>query len=88
MKYVRAGGRLRDGSLRVDLERRVVVDDAVLVDDAAVAVIGVLVDAEVGHQHDIVAEGLPEVAQRAGASACVSLPRWCAVAEAPPRTAP
>ena len=37
---------------------------AVLVDDPAVAVIGVLVDAQVGHEHDRVAELGAQVAQR------------------------
>ena len=35
-----------------------------LVDDAAVAVVGVLVDAQVGHDHDVVADVAAQVAQR------------------------
>ena len=48
---------------RVALERGVVVDGAVGVEHAAVAVVGVLVEAEVGHQHDVVADLVAQVAQ-------------------------
>ena len=47
---VSAGTGLGHRGLGVDLERRVVVDVAALVEHAAVAVVGVLVDAEVGDQ--------------------------------------
>ena len=60
---VGAGSGLGDGRLGVDVERGVVVDHAVLVEDAAVAVVGVLVDAQVGHQHDVVAEVGAQIAQ-------------------------
>ena len=50
--------------LGVDLERGVVVDVAALVEHAAVAVVGVLVDAQVGDQHDVVAEVAAQVGQR------------------------
>ena len=46
---------------RVELEGGVVVDLAVGAEHAAVAVVGVLVEAEVGHEHDLVAH---RVAQR------------------------
>ena len=61
---VRPGSRLGDGGLGIDAERRVVVDHAVLVDDAAVPVVGVLVDTEVGHHHDVVAEIGTQITQR------------------------
>ena len=47
----------------VELERGVVVDVAVGSDDAAVPVVGVLVDAEVGDQHQLVTDRGSEVAQ-------------------------
>ena len=49
---------------RVALERRVVVDLAVGVSDAAVPVVGVLVEAVVGHEHQRVADLVAQVAQR------------------------
>ena len=62
-----AGGGLRDRNLRVDVERGVVVDHRRRVahrarEDSAVAMVGVLVDAEIGDQYDTVADGLGEVA--------------------------
>ena len=48
---------------RVDGERRVVVDAAVVVEHAAVAVVGELVEAEVGHDDGGVADLGPHVAQ-------------------------
>ena len=50
--------------LAVELEGGVVVDLAVVGEQPAVAVRGVLVEAEVGHQHDLVAEGVAQLAQR------------------------
>ena len=50
--------------LGVALERRVVVDLAAGGEDAAVAVVGVLVEAVVGHQHERVADLVAQVAQR------------------------
>ena len=47
----------------VDLQRGVVVDVAVLVEHAAVAVVGVLVDAQVGDQHDVVADVAAQVGE-------------------------
>ena len=47
----------------VELEGGVVVDLAPVVEDAAVAVVGVLVEAEVGDEHDRVAELVAQVAQ-------------------------
>ncbi len=58
-----AGFGLGDRGACVDLEGGVVVDDTVVADDAAVAVVGVLVDAQVGHQHDVVAEVGAQIAQ-------------------------
>ena len=60
---VGAGGGLGDGGLGVDLERGVVVDVAVLVEHAAVTVVGVLVDAQIGHQHDVVADVVAQVGE-------------------------
>ena len=57
------GARLGDGGRRVDLEGGVVVDLAVLVEHAAVAVVGVLVDAQVGDQGDVVAEVAAQVGE-------------------------
>ena len=51
-------------ALGVDLQRGVVVDVAVLVEHAAVAVVGVLVDAQVGDQHDVVADVAAQVGER------------------------
>lgn len=42
---------------------RVVVDPTIVGDDAAVAVIGVLVEAEVGHDHDVIAEAPSQIAE-------------------------
>ena len=53
---VGAGFGLRDRSSLVDLEGGVVVDVAVGPDDAAVPVVGVLVDAQVGDEHHLVAD--------------------------------
>ena len=53
--HVGPGVGLRDRGLAVDLEGGVVVDRALGGDQAAVAVVGVLVEAEVGHQHEVVA---------------------------------
>ena len=61
--HVRPRRRLGDRGIRIDLQRRIVVDHAMLVDDPAVAVVGVLVDTQVGHQHDGVAELGPQVAR-------------------------
>ena len=55
--HVGAGARLRDRGARQQLERRVVVDVAVVAQDAAVAVVGVLAQAHVGH-HEQVGVGL------------------------------
>ena len=46
------------------VERGVVVDAAALVEHAAVAVVGVLVDAQVGDQHDVVADVAAQVGER------------------------
>ena len=61
--HVCAGTGLGDGDLRVHLERRVVVDRAVPVEDAAVTVVGVLVDAQIGHHHHAIADRLVQVCQ-------------------------
>ena len=61
---VGAGLRLGDRGLGVDLERGVVVDRPVVADDPAVPVAGVLVDAEIGHQHDVVADLAAQLAER------------------------
>ena len=55
---------LRDRDRRVALEGRVVVDLAGVGEQAAVAVVGVLVEAVVGHQHERVADLVAQVAQR------------------------
>ena len=52
---VGAGVGLRDRGAGVELEGGVVVDVAVGADDPAVAVVGVLVDAQVGDEHHLVA---------------------------------
>ena len=56
-----AGGGLGNGDAAVDLQRGVVVDRGPrivgrAVEDAAVAVVGVLVDAQIGHQHHSIAD--------------------------------
>ena len=61
---VGAGVGLRDRDLRVALEGGVVVDLAVGVEDPAVPVVGVLVEAVVGHEHELVADLVAQVAQR------------------------
>ena len=53
---VGAGARLRDGHLGVEQEGRVVVDAAALVEHAAVAVVGELVEARVGHDDEVVTD--------------------------------
>ena len=53
---VGAGVGLGHRDLGVALERGVVVDLAAVVEHAAVAVVGVLVEAEVGDEHQLVAE--------------------------------
>ena len=55
---------LGHGHLRVDGEGGVVVDAAALVEHAAVAVVGELVEAGVGHDDGVVADLGPHVAQR------------------------
>ena len=55
---------LRDGDRRVALQRGVVVDLAGVGEQAAVAVVGVLVEAVVGHQDERVAHLVAQVAQR------------------------
>ena len=59
-----AGVRLGQGDASVELDRGVVVDRAVTAHDAAVPVAGVLIEAEVGHQHDLVAELVAQRAKR------------------------
>ena len=54
---------LSNSSLPVDLEGRVVVDIATCVEHAAVAVRRVFINAEVGHQHHVVAHVAAQVAQ-------------------------
>ena len=54
---------LGNGGLGVDLERAVVVDLAVRVEYAAVTMIGVLVDAQVGHEHDPIPELIAQCTQ-------------------------
>ena len=61
--HVDPGVGLRHGDLGVALERGVVVDPAVGSDDAAVAVVGVLVEAQVGHQHDLAAEAVTQIGE-------------------------
>ena len=58
------GVGLGDGGPLRRAEGGVVVDLAVGVDDPAVAVVGVLVDAEVGDEHELVADLVAQVAQR------------------------
>ena len=60
---MRTGAGLGHGDARVDVEREVVVDRTVAVEDAAVPVVGVFVDAQIGHHHHAVADGLTYVAQ-------------------------
>ena len=65
---VGAGGGLGDGDPAVDLERGVVVDGGVgivgrSVEHAAMAVIGVLVDAQIGHQDHPVADVRSQICQ-------------------------
>ncbi len=62
--HVGARARLRDGDRRVPLERRVVVDLAGVGEQTAVTVVGVLVEAVVGHQDERVAHLVAQVAQR------------------------
>jgi hypothetical protein len=62
---VRACRCLGDGGLRVDGKRGVVVDVAGGVDDSAVPVIGVFVDAQICHQHDLIAVVGCEIGERA-----------------------
>ena len=59
-----AGGGLRERHRAVALQRRVVVHAAAVVEDAAVAVVGELVQAQVGHQHEVVADGVAHGPQR------------------------
>ena len=59
-----AGAGLGHRGPGVDLERGVVVDVAAIVEHAAVAVVGVLVDAQVGDQHDVVADVAAQVGER------------------------
>ena len=61
---VGAGVGLRPRRPRVELEGGVVVDVTVGTDDAAVAVVGVLVDAQVGDQHHLVSDLGPQVGER------------------------
>ncbi len=58
----RAG--LRDGHRGIQLIGGVVVDPAVIVEHAAVAVVGELVEAGVGHDHEVVADRVAHRAQR------------------------
>ena len=60
----RARVGLGDRHPPVQLDGRVVVDLAPRREDAAVAVVGVLVEAQVGDEHDVVAHLRDEVAQR------------------------
>ena len=59
---VRPGVGLGHGDARIQLQRGVVVDRAVAVEHPAVAVVGVLVDTQVGHQHDLLGK-VSEVAE-------------------------
>ena len=61
---VGTGIGLRDRDRRVALEGRVVVDHARMVEDAAMPVVGVLVEAVVSDEHEIVADLLPQIPQR------------------------
>ena len=61
---MRARFRLRDSQFHVLGVGGVVVDPAAGVEHAAVAVIGELVEAGVGHQHGVVAEIRGQIAQR------------------------
>ena len=53
---MRARIGLGNGGLGVDVESQVIVHIAVGIKHSAVAVVGVFVDAQIGHQHDPVAE--------------------------------
>ena len=61
---MRAGFGLRQRHRAVPLQGRVVVDLRRLVEHAAVPVVGELVQAQVGHQHGVVAELVVQPAQR------------------------
>ena len=58
------GASLREGHRGIPQQRRVVVDPAVLGEDPAVAVVGELVEAQVGHHDEPVADGVDDRAQR------------------------
>ena len=59
-EHVGAGAGLREPHRGIPLERRVVVDAAVGVEDPAVAVVGELVEAQVGHDDEVVADGVDD----------------------------
>ena len=61
---VHAGLGLGDRNLGIAAQGGIVVDGPVGAQQAAVAVVGVLVEAEVGHELDLVAESLAQSAQR------------------------
>jgi hypothetical protein len=61
--HVGAGDRLGHRHPGVEVQGGVVVDRAVGGQDAAVAVVGVLVEAEVGHDHQVVAHLVADVGQ-------------------------
>ncbi len=56
--------RLGQGHALIELERGVVVDGAVAAEHAAVPVIGVLVETEIGDEHHRVAERAAQLRQR------------------------
>ena len=62
---VDAGARLRDRRARQQLERRIVVDDAVGAQHAAVAVVGVLAQAQVGDHEQVRMRPLDRLQPRA-----------------------
>ena len=53
---------LRDRDARVTVERRVVVDIARRSQQAAMTVVGVLVEAIIGHEHERIADFVAQVA--------------------------
>ena len=60
---MRSGRGLGDGDARVHVEGQVVVHRTVTVEHATVPVVGVLVDAQVGHQHHPVADLVGQVGE-------------------------
>ena len=62
--HVDPRGGLGPGHRRIPVEGRVVVHRSVGTNETAMAVIGVFVEAQIRHQHDLIAEPVTQVAQR------------------------